>query len=81
VSTDVSEEHFASIFREEAIYFSETSVDTQRTARRYIPEDDSLHNHRCEDLISPASHFKEICSVVFELFYTDAMKAETWQRI
>jgi hypothetical protein len=30
----------------------ETSVDTQRTARRYIPEADTLHNHRCENLKS-----------------------------
>jgi hypothetical protein len=31
---------------------SETSVDTQRTTRRYIPEDGTLHNHRCENLKS-----------------------------
>jgi hypothetical protein len=36
----------------EAIYFSETSVDTQRNTRRHIPEDDTLHNHRCEKLKS-----------------------------
>jgi hypothetical protein len=36
----------------EAICFSETSVETQRTARRHIPEDDTLHNHRCENLKS-----------------------------
>jgi hypothetical protein len=28
------------------------SVDTQQTARRYISEDDTLHNHRCENLRS-----------------------------
>jgi hypothetical protein len=27
---------------------SETSVDFQRTTRRYIPEDRTLHNHRCD---------------------------------
>jgi hypothetical protein len=27
-------------------------VDTQRTTRRYIPEDCTLHNHRCENLRS-----------------------------
>jgi hypothetical protein len=32
----------------EAICFSKTSVYTQRTTRRYIPEDDTLRNHRCE---------------------------------
>jgi hypothetical protein len=32
--------------------FSETSVDFQRTTRRYIPEDGTLHNHRCGNLKS-----------------------------
>jgi hypothetical protein len=32
--------------------YSETSVDIQRTTRRYIPEDRTLHNHRCENLNS-----------------------------
>jgi hypothetical protein len=35
----------------ETIYSSETSVDFQRTTRR-IPEDSTLHNHRCENLKS-----------------------------
>jgi hypothetical protein len=80
VSSDVSEEHIASIFRVEkeaeqetsmkaggklvsysanfsalkmeAICFSKTSGDTQRTTRRYISEDGTLHNHRCENLKS-----------------------------
>jgi hypothetical protein len=34
----------------EAICSSETSVDTQQATRRYIPEDGTLHNHRCENL-------------------------------
>jgi hypothetical protein len=34
----------------EAICSSETSVDFQRITRRYIPEDSTLHNHRCENL-------------------------------
>jgi hypothetical protein len=29
---------------------TETSVDFQRTTRRYIPEDRTLHKHRCENL-------------------------------
>jgi hypothetical protein len=29
---------------------SETSVDTKRTILRYIPEDGTLHNHRCENV-------------------------------
>jgi hypothetical protein len=36
----------------EAIYSSETLVDTQRTTRHYTPEDGTLHNHRCENLKS-----------------------------
>jgi hypothetical protein len=31
---------------------SETSVDSQRITRPYIPEDISVHNHRCENLTS-----------------------------
>jgi hypothetical protein len=31
---------------------SETSDGFQRTTRRYIPEDRTLHNHRCENLKS-----------------------------
>jgi hypothetical protein len=31
---------------------SETSVDSQQTTRRYIPEDGTLHNRRCENLKS-----------------------------
>jgi hypothetical protein len=31
---------------------AETSVDSQQTTRRYIPEDSTLHNHRCENLKS-----------------------------
>jgi hypothetical protein len=36
----------------EAICSSETSVATQQITRRHIPEDDTLHNHRCENLKS-----------------------------
>jgi hypothetical protein len=36
----------------EAIRTSETSVETQQTTRRHIPENDTLHNHRCENLKS-----------------------------
>jgi hypothetical protein len=41
----------------EAIYSSETSVYTQRTTRRFIPEDHTLHNHRCENLKSSFTLF------------------------
>jgi hypothetical protein len=36
----------------EAIRSSETSGTTQRTTRRHIPEEDTLQNHRCENLKS-----------------------------
>jgi hypothetical protein len=36
----------------QAKYFSEMSVDYQLTKRRYITEDGTLHNHRCENLKS-----------------------------
>jgi hypothetical protein len=34
----------------EAIYTSETSVDFEQTARRYVIEDSTLHNHGFENL-------------------------------
>jgi hypothetical protein len=36
----------------EAICSSETSVGSQWTTRRYIPEDGTIHNHRIENLKS-----------------------------
>jgi hypothetical protein len=36
----------------EAIRSSETSGTTQRTTRRHIPEENTLQNHRCENLKS-----------------------------
>jgi hypothetical protein len=36
----------------EAICSSERSVDFQRNTRRYIPEGNTFHNHRCENLKS-----------------------------
>jgi hypothetical protein len=41
-----------STMKMEAAYTSKTSVDFQRTARRYIPEDRTLYNHCCENLRS-----------------------------
>jgi hypothetical protein len=43
---------YSSTLKMEAICSSETSVETRRTTRRHIPEDDTLHNHRCENLKS-----------------------------
>jgi hypothetical protein len=45
-------EPVSSTLKMEAICSSETSVETQRTTRRHIPEDDTLHYHRCENLKS-----------------------------
>jgi hypothetical protein len=42
----------SSTLKMEAICSSETSVVTQQTTRRHIPEGDTLHNHRCENLKS-----------------------------
>jgi hypothetical protein len=44
--------NYSSILKMEAICSSKTSGTTQRTTRRHIPEDDTLHNHRCENLKS-----------------------------
>jgi hypothetical protein len=46
-------EHIASIFRVEEIIIWARNQSASRcsdTARRYIPEDGTLHNHRCENL-------------------------------
>jgi hypothetical protein len=45
-------EMFSLTLKMEAICSSETSVETRRTIRRDIPEDDTPHNHRCENLKS-----------------------------
>jgi hypothetical protein len=41
---------YSSTLKMEVTCSSDTSVDLQRTTRRYIPEDWTLHNHRCENL-------------------------------
>jgi hypothetical protein len=43
---------WSSTLKMETIYSSDTSVDFQRTTRRYIPENSTLRNHRGEDLRS-----------------------------
>jgi hypothetical protein len=50
--TLVSCSDYSSTFKMEAICSSETSVDLHWITRRYIPEDSTLHNHRCENLKS-----------------------------
>jgi hypothetical protein len=46
----------SSTLKMEAICSSETSVASQQTTRSHIPEDDTLHNHRCENLKSYILH-------------------------
>jgi hypothetical protein len=41
---------YSSTLKMEAICSSEMSVDFQWSTRRYILEDSTLHNHRCENL-------------------------------
>jgi hypothetical protein len=45
-------DEFSSTLKMDAICSSETLVASQQTTRRYVPEDDSFHNHRCENLKS-----------------------------
>jgi hypothetical protein len=45
-------EIISSNLKMEAICSSETSAATQQTIRRHISEDDTLYNHRCENLKS-----------------------------
>jgi hypothetical protein len=40
------------ILKTELICSSEISADFQRTTRRYIPEESTIHNHCCENLRS-----------------------------
>jgi hypothetical protein len=36
----------------EAVYFSKESVNHYRTTRSYIPEDNIIISHRCDDIKS-----------------------------
>jgi hypothetical protein len=54
-----------SILKMEAICSSDTSVGTQRTTRRYIPEDSTLHNHRCENLKSYIASQEGLWRIVY----------------
>jgi hypothetical protein len=48
--SNLSGSAYYSTLKNESIYLSETSVEFQRTARRYVPEDSTIRNHRCENL-------------------------------
>jgi hypothetical protein len=52
----------------EAICSSETSVETRRTTRRHIPEDDTLHNHRGENLKSYSVGFNSFQTFFIQVF-------------
>jgi hypothetical protein len=65
VSTDVSEKHIAYIFRVEEIG-SANQRATRWQCLRHIPEDDTLHNHRCENLKSYNSSTVACLSVTAE---------------
>jgi hypothetical protein len=94
VWTDVSEVRVASMFRVEksaseepawascsrleAERSSETSVH-KRSARRHIPEDGILHNHRCENLKS--YNFTFTSSLFSREFVSGRMSCWTWASV
>jgi hypothetical protein len=44
-------------------YFIETSVSSYWTACHYVPEDESLHCHRCQDVKYNALKQEGVCAV------------------
>jgi hypothetical protein len=56
-----------STLKMEAICLSETSVETQRTTRRHVPEENTLHNHHCGNLKSYTA-----CLPLYEYMYGHA---------
>jgi hypothetical protein len=67
----------------EAIRSSETSGTTQRTTRRHIPEEDTLQNHRCENLKSYMKEVALLRSNVVNYSWTEISKVHipqgSWQ--
>jgi hypothetical protein len=53
--TTVSCSTYSSTLKMEAIFFSQTSVEFQRTTRHCTPEDRTRDNHRSEKLITDSS--------------------------
>jgi hypothetical protein len=52
-----------------------TSVDFQRTARRYTPENSTFHNHLCENL---KSHEITVAYCYLYIFITEAVTILSW---
>jgi hypothetical protein len=82
--TLVSCSAYSSTLKMEAICSSETSVDFQRTTQRYIPEDGTLHNHRCENLKSYITKlFSKIWGVhsgIWKLLYLEIWRRAVWKK-
>jgi hypothetical protein len=57
----------------EAIRSSETSGTTLRTTRRHIPEEDTLQNHRCENLKSYNILVRSLCRN--EMHYVESFES------
>jgi hypothetical protein len=75
-------ELISSTLKMEAICSSETSVDTQRTTRPYIPEVDTLHNHHCENLKSfRIIYFKNLYDCGFRSFAQICHKGDKFSKV
>jgi hypothetical protein len=61
----------------EMICISETSVNFQRTTRRCIPEDRSLHNYRCENLKS----FMTVFTKTLYLSVLRSIRSAVWKSV
>jgi hypothetical protein len=61
--------------------FLRKSLDFQRTAWRYIPEDRTLHNHRCEILGSFMSNVHTFCSLTFAIILCEICEHPTAKKI
>jgi hypothetical protein len=61
----------------EAICSSETSVDTHHTTRRYVPEDSTLHNHRCENLKSDTMGFEVLTTMTMNSIFLGSFAVQS----
>jgi hypothetical protein len=69
-----SKQAYSSTLKMESTCYSEASVDFQRTTRRYIPEDRTFHNHRCENLKSYRDHKAYIPAAAFQSYKPCSIK-------